>query len=215
MVESIFSVTLRSLYISSAASFFAFISAVILSLISSRAEKKKADAILGIFEALVGIPTTAIGLLIYMLLFPGGPLGSLRILYTPLAIIIGEIFVALPIAYTTMFRHFQSLRGTMRELVLSLGVPEKHTSSLLLRELSPVLVSSYLTSFSRAIGELGVALIAGGGIEGYTNVLTTAIAIQSSIGNYEYAIWLGLILIFMTIVLTLLLKFIGEYLIWK
>lgn len=215
MTESLYLITVRSLYVSSVASLMAFTFAVILSLATSRASKKKAEMILGVFEALVGVPTTAVGLLVYMLLFPKGPLGVLRILYTPYAIIFGEFFVALPVAFTTMFRSLHDARESVRELVLSLGCSEKQVTKLLLRELAPVLTSSYLTSFSRAVGELGVALIVGGGIEGYTNVLTTAIALQTSIGNYEYAIWLGLILISVTIALTLILKIIGEYLIWR
>ena len=215
MPEPLHSIIARSLYVSFIASLLAFTAACALSLLLSQASRRKAEIALGVFEALIGVPTTVIGLLVYMLLFPRGPLGFLRLLYTPYAIIIGEFFVALPIAFTTMFRHFQSLRRDVRELVLSLGGSEGQVSRLLLRELSPVLLSSYLSAFSRAIGELGVALIVGGGIEGYTNVLTTAIAIQTSLGNYEYAIWIGLVLISITLVLVLVVKIIGEYIAWK
>ncbi|WP_440058985.1 ABC transporter permease [Thermogladius sp. 4427co] len=215
MVESLASITLRSLYISSIASLIAFGLAIAMSFIVSQSTRRVSELVLSLFEALVGVPTTVVGLVVYMLLFPGGPLGPLRLLYTPTAIIIGESLVAVPVAFTNMFRHFQSMRESIRELVLSLGIPEKHLPRLLLRELAPLLVSSYLVSFSRAIGELGVALIAGGGIEGYTNVLTTAIAIQTSIGNYEYAIWIGLVLITITIIITVVVKIVGEYLVWK
>ncbi|MEL9908451.1 MAG: ABC transporter permease [Desulfurococcus sp.] len=210
-MESFFLITLRSLYVSSIASLLAFASAVFLSLVFSRLSREKAEMILGVFEALVGVPTTAVGLIVYMLLYPGGPLGFLRLLYTLQAIIIGEFIVALPIAFTTIFRHVYGLRESIRELVLSLGAPENHVPRLLLRELTPALVSSYLTAFSRAIGELGVALIVGGGIEGATNVLTTAIAIQASIGNYEYALTIGLILIAITLSIILLVKIISRY----
>jgi tungstate transport system permease protein len=128
----------------------------------------------------------------------------------------GEFLVALPIAVTYMVRHFYSTRESVRELVLSLGSSdEKIITMLVLRELAPVLISSYLVAFSRAIGELGVALIVGGGIEGYTNVLTTAIALQTSMGNYEYAIWIGLVLISITMIIVLVVKLLGEYVIWK
>jgi tungstate transport system permease protein len=60
-----------------------------------------------------------------------------------------------------------------------------------------------------------VALIAGGGIEGYTNVLTTAIALQTSLGNYEYAIWIGIILITITLLIVVVVKLLGEYVLWK
>lgn len=215
MAESIVSIAIRSLYISSIAALAAFAIALALSFYISGLSKRWVEAIQGVFEALVGVPTTVIGLLVYMLLYPGGPLGVLRILYTPYAIIVGELFVALPIAFVSMSRHVYSSKSALRELVLSLGCSENQVHRVLIRELAPILVSSYLMAFSRAIGELGVALIVGGGIEGYTNVLTTAIAIQTSIGNYEYAIQIGAVLIAITMAIVLAVKVFGERILWR
>jgi tungstate transport system permease protein len=215
MVESISSITIRSLYISSVASFSAFIIAILISLWLSKS-KRRMDMLSPILEALVGIPTTVIGLLVYMLLCPRGPLGFFKLLYTPYAIMLGEFFIALPTATSYMARHFYNVRENVKELVLSLGSSnEKFITVLILRELVPILLSSYLIAFSRTIGELGVALIAGGGIEGYTNVLTTAIALQTSLGNYEYAIWIGIILITITLLIVVVVKLLGEYVLWK
>jgi len=215
MSESILSITLRSLYVSSTAALIAFASAVALSALLARAPRRRAEMALGVFEALVGVPTTVIGLFVYMLLYPQGPLGFARLLYTPMAIVIGQFFVALPMAFTSMFRPFYELKECARELVLSLGCPEGRATKVLLRELAPVLTSSYLLAFSRAIGELGVALIVGGGIEGYTSVLTTAIAVRTSIGDYEVAIQIGLVLLSITISLALMLKAFGERVLWR
>ncbi|MEM0283977.1 MAG: ABC transporter permease [Sulfolobales archaeon] len=210
MTESIYDLTLRSIYISSTAAALSFILALIIALKMLDSSVKTRSIVIGVFEALVGVPTTVVGLLMYILLYPRGPLGVLRLLYTPIAIIIGESLVALPIAFISIFRHLQNARDNVRELILALGLPRKNERSLLLRETAPVLISSYLTSFSRAIGELGVALIAGGGIEGYTNVLTTAIALQTSIGNYEYAIQIGCVLIAITMLIIIPLRMLGE-----
>jgi tungstate transport system permease protein len=215
MSESVLSITLRSLYVSSTAALIAFASAVALSTILTRASRRKAEMVLGIFEALVGVPTTVIGLFVYMLLYPHGPLGFMRLLYTPVAIIVGQFLVAFPMAFTSMFRPFYELREGVRELVLSLGCSEVLATKVLLRELAPVLTSSYLLAFFRAIGELGVALIVGGGIEGCTNVLTTAIAVRTSIGDYEAAIQIGLVLLCITILSALVLKAFGERVLWK
>jgi ABC-type tungstate transport system, periplasmic component len=215
MTESIFTVTIRSIYVSSIAALIAFLSSLALNAAFSKVSRKYVEVVSGVFEALVGVPTTVIGLLVYMLLLPGGPLGTLKLLYTPYAIIIGEFLVALPMVYTYMSRHYYVMRDTIRELVLSLGCPEKKAFKLLLRELTPILLSAYFVSFSRAMGELGVALIVGGGIEGYTNVLTTAIALQTSIGNYEYAIQLGAILVSITIILVVTMKILGERILWR
>ncbi|MEM0031384.1 MAG: ABC transporter permease [Desulfurococcaceae archaeon] len=210
MAESIFDLTLRSIYISSTAAAISFLLALIIALKLLDSSDKTRSIVIGVFEALVGVPTTVVGLLIYMLLSPRGPLGALRLLYTPIAIIIGETLVALPIAFTSMFRHLQSARYNVRELILALGLTRSDERSLLLRETAPILLSSYFISFARAIGELGVALIAGGGIEGYTSVLTTAIALQTSIGNYEYAIQLGCVLISITMLIIIPLRLLGE-----
>ncbi|MEM1849758.1 MAG: ABC transporter permease [Desulfurococcaceae archaeon] len=210
MAESIFDLTLRSVYISSTAAAISFLLALIIALKLLDSSDKTRSIVIGVFEALVGVPTTVVGLLIYMLLSPRGPLGALRLLYTPIAIIIGETLVALPIAFTSMFRHLQNARYNVRELILALGLTRSNERSLLLRETAPMLLSSYFISFARAIGELGVALIAGGGIEGYTSVLTTAIALQTSIGNYEYAIQLGCVLISITMLIIIPLRLLGE-----
>ncbi|MEL9999691.1 MAG: ABC transporter permease [Desulfurococcaceae archaeon] len=210
MAESIFDLTLRSVYISSTAAAISFLLALIIALKLLDSSDKTRSIVIGVFEALVGVPTTIVGLLIYMLLSPRGPLGALRLLYTPIAIIIGETLVALPIAFTSMFRHLQNARYNVRELILALGLTRSNERSLLLRETAPILLSSYFISFARAIGELGVALIAGGGIEGYTSVLTTAIALQTSIGNYEYAIQLGCVLISITMLIIIPLRLLGE-----
>jgi len=214
-MESITSITLRSLYISSIASLIAFSLALAISIALSSLSRRRAEMVLSIFEIFVGFPTIVIGVVLYILFYPRGPLGVLGILYTPYAIIIGEFLVALPIAVTHMFRYVYELKNYVRELVLSLGGSEKHVVKILIRELVPIMVSSYLLAFSRAIGELGVALVVGGGIEGYTNVLTTAIALQTSLGNYEQAIQLGGVLIAITATIATVLKVLGEYVLWR
>ncbi len=215
MAEGVVPITIRSIYISASASAAAFIVAVVISSYVSRS-RRRVELLTPIFESLVGVPTTVIGLLVYMLLFPRGPLGFLGLLYTPYAIMLGEFLVALPAAVTYMVRDFYVVREGVRELVLSLGVSnEKAISALTLRELAPTLLSAYLIAFSRAIGELGVALIVGGGIEGYTNVLTTAIALQTSIGMYEGAILTGLMLISITMTVVFVVRLLGEKVLWR
>jgi len=215
MAEGILQVTARSLYISAVASLAAFAAAVLTSSYLARS-RRRVELLTPVFESLVGVPTTVVGLLVYTLLSPRGPLGFLKLLYTPYAVMVGEFLVALPAAVAYMARSFHTVREGVRELVLSLGVSsEGVVSALALRELAPTLLTSCLVAFSRAIGELGVALIVGGGIEGYTNVLTTAIALQASIGKYEEAIWTGLVLIAITVVVALAVRFLGERVLWR
>gem|GEM_PF-552780 len=217
MTEPIINIVIRSLYVSGVASLVAFITAIVLCYYYSGRSKRVINILTSIFEVLVGVPTTIIGLIVYMLLYPNGPLGFMRLLYTPYAIIIGQFLVALPLAVVSLIRHFYSVRESIRELILSLGLQSSRIEIILvLKELKPILASTYLLAFSRCIGELGVAMIAGGAIEGYTSVLTTTIAIQTSMGNFEEALLLGLILIsvtlFTAILTRLLSKLLGEHL---
>lgn len=211
--EPIVNIVIRSLYVSGVASLLAFITAIVLCYYYSGRSRRSVDLIASIFEALVGVPTTIIGLLVYYLLYPNGPLGFMRLLYTPYAIIIGQFLVALPIAVVSLIRQFYNVRKSLRELILSLGLQSSRVEIVLvLRELTPILASTYLLAFSRCIGELGVAMIAGGAIEGYTSVLTTTIAVQTSMGNFEEALVLGLILISLTLLTAILIKSLSKIL---
>ena len=211
--EPIVNVVIRSFYVSGTASLLAFITAIAICYYFSKRSRRIVDIATSIFEALVGVPTTIIGLLVYMLLYPKSPLGFLRLLYTPYAIIIGQFLVALPLAVVSLIRYFYSTRESIRELILSLGLQSSRVEIVLvLRELTPILASTYLLAFSRCIGELGVAMIAGGAIEGYTSVLTTTIAIQTSMGNFEEALLLGLILISITLSTGILIKLLNRLL---
>ncbi|MGC9011838.1 ABC transporter permease [Thermogladius sp.] len=213
-MESLLDITLRSLWISGLASLVSFIAALALSFSLARARESVANVVAGILESLVGVPTTVIGLLTYMLLYPRGPLAPLNLLYTPWAIVIGESLVALPVSAVVLYRSVRRSLSVVSELATSLGLTSGGLFGIVAREIIPDLFTSYLVGFSRAIGELGVALIAGGGIQGYTNVLTTAIALETSIGNYEDAISIGLVLISITSLITLALKTMGER-IWR
>ena len=213
-MESLLDITLRSLWISGLASLVSFIAALALSFSLARARESVANVVAGFLESLVGVPTTVIGLLTYMLLYPRGPLAPLNLLYTPWAIVIGESLVALPVSAVVLYRSVRRSLSVVSELAASLGLTSGGLFGIAAREIIPDLFTSYLVGFSRAIGELGVALIAGGGIQGYTNVLTTAIALETSIGNYEDAISVGLVLISITALITLALKTMGER-IWR
>jgi len=206
-MESLADMTLRSIWISSAAALLAFATGFPISFALAGLPRRRFEFSIGVFEILIGVPTTVIGLLLYMLIYPKGPLGPLGLLYTPQAVVLGEFLVALPVAVTLTARHVYELKAALTEL--DLGGSENQVPRLLARELTPVLLSAYVASFSRAIGELGAALIVGGGIEGFTNVLTTAIYMETSIGDYEQAIQLGLALIGVVAVVAVAIKALG------
>jgi len=135
-----------------------------------------------------------------------GPLGFLKLLYSPQAIILGQSILITPLAISVLRNTLQTVYENCWELTLALGGTEKDVFKLVAVESTSGILSSLIICFSRAIGELGVALMIGGNIKGYTRVLTTSIALEISKGEFELAITLGLILLFISIALALILR---------
>lgn len=131
----------------------------------------------------------------YMLLSSEGPLGFLRLLYTPYAVVLGQALLITPLLVSVSFRVLVQAHETFGELAVSLGATERQAMFLVVRESVPGLLAAIVMAFSRALGELGVALMVGGNIKGYTRVLTTAIALEVSRGEFELALALGGILV--------------------
>jgi tungstate transport system permease protein len=214
VAEPLADVVARSIYISLTAALIAFTLGALISLLMLATPRRLSELLVGVFDALVGVPTVVVGLVVYMLIYPGGPLGFLKLLYTPTALVVSQALVALPIVVTLLYRYFEQLWGDVRELVLSLGASVNKAYLLMLRESPPALIAVYLIAFSRAIGALGAVMVVGGGIEGLTNVMTTAIAREVEVGNYENALTLGGILVVLTVGLSLVARAVGG-LVWR
>jgi len=190
-------VVVRSLYISWSATLLASLWSIPLSYYIAVGGRLRLLAMIA--EALVGVPTVLVGLILYLLLSRSGPLGGLGILYTPYGIIIGEAILVTPLIIGTLYRVLEYLVKTYGELALSLGATPGQSMRMAIVEGLPSILSSLVMAFSRAIGELGVALMVGGNIKGYTRTMTTAIALDVSMGEFGEALSLGLILLILTI----------------
>ena len=129
-----------------------------------------------IFNALIGMPTVALGLILYLLFSHSGPLGPLHLLFSPSGIIIGEAFLVTPIIVSFTFSALESVDPEIKDLARTLGASERQASLAVLSEAKKGTTLSVVAAFNRAIAELGVALMIGGNIRGYTQVFTTAIS---------------------------------------
>ena len=149
----------------------------------------------GFFNAMIGFPTVALGLLLWLLLSKAGPLGFLGLLYTPGAIILGEALLVTPLIVSVATNAIESVDPEMMNLARTSGASESQASIAVLKEAVNGLIFSYAAGFNRAIAELGVALIVGGNLAGFTDVLTTDISNLTSRGEFSTAIALGIILL--------------------
>ena len=158
-------------------------------------------AVVVTLNALLGLPSVVVGLLIYLLLSRAGPLGSLGILFTPQAIVIAQTVLVLPIV-TALARQFvEDAWDGYREQLQSLGVSQARAVRTLLWDLRYSLLTVVLTGFGRAASEVGAVMIVGGNIDGVTRVMTTAIALETSKGDLPLAVALGTILVLVVLAL--------------
>lgn len=146
-------------------------------------------------NALLGLPSVVVGLLVYLLLSRAGPLGPLGILFTPTAIVIAQTLLVLPMVAAMARQFVEDAWGEYREQLTSLGVSPTRAVPTLLWDLRYSLLTVVLLGFGRAASEVGAVMIVGGNIDGVTRVMTTAIALETTKGDLPLALALGFVLI--------------------
>jgi len=165
--------------------------AVALGLSRSRA----AEALLFAARLGMAVPTVVVGLVVYGLLSRHGPLGPLGLLYTPQAIILGEVALGFPMVVALGAAAVRGLDPRFFETVRTMGASRAATAWLAVREARDGFLVAVLAAFARCVTELGVALLVGGSLRGTTRTLTTAIALETSRGDFERGLALGGVLL--------------------
>jgi tungstate transport system permease protein len=145
-------------------------------------------------NALMGLPPVVVGLFVYLALSRSGPLGSLGLLFTPVAMVIAQVVLVTPIVAAIARQIVEDLWREYSELYLFDGVGRLRTISSLLWLGRFSLITAVLAGAGRAVAEVGAILIVGGNIAGVTRTMTTAIALETSRGDLALALGLGIIL---------------------
>ena len=157
--------------------------------------------ILLFLNSLMGIPPVVVGLIVYFIFASGGPLGVLQLLYTPTAMIVAQTIIIFPIVASLSHEIFLKNWQEFRDQIRSLNIPFFGSFKILIKHSYFLLITTLLSAFGRAISEVGAVMIVGGNIDHYTRVMTTAISLETRMGNLEYAMALGLVLISLTIII--------------
>jgi tungstate transport system permease protein len=195
----ILEITLRSLFVSSLAALLAAGIGIPIGVLIGLRKFRGRSHLKGVVNGLMALPTVALGLLLYLVFSNAGPLGFLHVLYSPLAIIIGQSILIFPIIVSISTETVESVDPSIRELALTLGADERGAFASVIRESMGGIILAVSAAFSRAISELGVALMLGGNIQGLTRVLTTSIALETTRG--EIALGLGLTAVLLSLML--------------
>ena len=162
------------------------------------------QSVLVALNALMGLPPVVAGLLIYLLLSRSGPLGFLGWLFSFKAMVLAQALLVLPVVAALTRQCVEDAQNRHGEQITSLGAGPLLRSLILAWDERYALLTVLIASFGRAISEVGAVMIVGGNIEGFTRVMTTAIALETSKGDLPLALALGLILLCVVLLLNAL-----------
>ncbi len=160
-------------------------------------------ALVNIIQTLYSLPTVTVGLLVFLLISRSGPLGGLNMLFTPTGMVLGQALLVCPIMIGLTISALGGVSPQIKDTAKSLGATEAQIIMTVIKEARTAVVAAVLLGFGRALSEVGVAMMIGGNIRGYTRVLTTSIALETSMGNLELSMALGIILISISLAINL------------
>ena len=187
--------TLVSLQVSSIAILLASLVGLPCSLLLGMYDFKGKRTLITMINTLMAIPTVVIGLFVFAFVSRQGPLGVLGLLFTPAAMAIGQFLLATPIVIALSFAAIQGIDPRVKITALALGARSHQVIVTLLLEARYAIMAAVIAGFGRVIGEVGSAMMLGGNIRGYTRTISTAIALETSKGEFSLGIALGIILL--------------------
>jgi tungstate transport system permease protein len=162
--------------------------------------------LINIIQTLYSVPTVAVGLFVFVFISNAGPFGILGLLFTPAAIVIGQVLLVSPIITGLTISALSGVDKAVPETAIALGANAFQTMVLVIREARFAILAALIMGFGRAISEVGLSLMVGGNIRGFTRTITTAISLETSKGDLELSIALGIILIFLALVINVVLN---------
>lgn len=189
------SITLLTLQVSGASTLIASLVGIPLGARLGLRRSRRRLPFLVFTHTFYGMPPVIMGLAVYLLLSKAGPLGDLGLLFTPVAMVIAQTLLLLPIVIGFTASAVASVPPQAAETARSLGADERQAVRAVMAEARPQLVHTILVAFGRAISEVGAVIIVGGNIAGRTRVLTTSIVLETETGDFWLAMTLGAILL--------------------
>ena len=198
-------ITLLSLEVSGTATLISLLIGISTGTAVALSEFPGRKILVSLINTGMGLPPVVVGLFVTIFLWRNGPLGFLEVLYTPTAMIIAQAIIATPIVMGISLAAIQALPKNLRLQILALGATRLQMVWILIKEAKLPLLAGVMAGFSGVISEVGASIMVGGNIRGYSRVLTTATVMETSRGNFDIAIALGIILLLMAYFINLVL----------
>ena len=211
MDSGLLAIVLRSLSVSASACLLASAVGLVLGAWLGVARFAGRGAVLTVLNTLLALPAVVVGLVIYLLLSRSGPLGFLGWLFSFKAMVLAQAVLVLPVVTALTRQAVEDAEDLHGEQLKSLGAGALMRSLLLAWDERYALLTVLIASFGRAISEVGAVMIVGGNIDGFTRVMTTAIALETSKGDLPLALGLGLILLGVVLLLNVLIALLRRW----
>jgi tungstate transport system permease protein len=168
--------------------------------------------VITVLNTLLALPTVVIALFVYAFLSRQGMLGHFGLLYTPKAIIIGQVILILPWVATFTMAAVSRIDERYRRTALTLGASGVQAAVAVAREARFGILAAIIAAFGRVIAEIGIAMMLGGNIKGFTRTMTTAMALEHNKGEFVLAVALGIVLLAVSLVMNIVLQLVqGKY----
>ena len=162
--------------------------------------------LINVIQTFFSIPTVCVGLFVFVLFSRAGPLGGLNLMFTPTVMVIGQMILIIPILLGLTISALSGIDKSILDTARSLGASNFQSMIVVSKEARYAMVAAITMGFGRAISEVGIALMVGGNIKGFTRIITTAISLETSKGELELSIALGIILILLSLIINIVLN---------
>jgi tungstate transport system permease protein len=206
----VWEITLLSLQVSSLATGISLLVGLPLGTWLALGQFRSRGFILSVINTGMALPPVVVGLFVSILLWRSGPLGDMRLIYTPTAIIIAQTIIAFPVVTGLTVAALQQLNPRLQLQILGLGASKFQMVVALWREARLPLLAALMAGFGSVISEVGASMMVGGNIRHQTRVLTTAIVLENSQGDFARAIALGVLLLLLAYLVNLALTMIQQ-----
>jgi len=208
--KEVFAVALLSLRISGLATLISLIVGIFFGTVVALTEFPGRKLVVSLINTGMALPPVVVGLFVTVFLWRNGPLGFMELLYTPTAMVIAQAIIATPIVTGITLAAMQNLPKKLRLQILALGATRFQMLQILMREARLPLLAAVMAGFGGVISEIGASIMVGGNIKGYSRVLTTATVMETSRGNFDTAIALGIILLLLVFLINAVLTLIQQ-----
>jgi tungstate transport system permease protein len=206
----VFSITLLSLQVSGTATLVSLFFGISIGTTVALTRFRGRRIAVSLINTGMGLPPVVVGLFVTIFLWRNGPLGFFGMLYTPTAMIIAQTVIATPIVMGITLAAMQQLPTKLRLQILALGATRLQMVWILIKEARLPLLAAVMAGFGGVISEVGASIMVGGNIKGYSRVLTTATVMETSRGNFDVAIALGIILLLFAYLINLILTHVQQ-----